>query len=67
MEQISALVTVKHLLQKNIKCRNLLENDAGGGSVAGAIAVSPLFSTLWKYLTWNGLDYDGKKRRVFEY
>ncbi|KAI3456684.1 hypothetical protein Pfo_013347 [Paulownia fortunei] len=37
-ESMAALVTVKHLLQKNIKCRNLLENDAGGGSVAGAIA-----------------------------
>ncbi|KAL1556052.1 nucleolar complex-associated protein 3 isoform X2 [Salvia divinorum] len=37
-ESMAALVTVKHLLQKNAKCRNLLENDAGGGSVAGAIA-----------------------------
>ncbi|KZV44350.1 nucleolar complex protein 3 [Dorcoceras hygrometricum] len=37
-ESIAALVTVKHILQKNDKCRNLLENDAGGGSVAGAIA-----------------------------
>ncbi|KAG8379515.1 hypothetical protein BUALT_Bualt07G0096600 [Buddleja alternifolia] len=37
-ESMAALVTVKHLLQKNVKCRNLLENDAGGGSVAGAIA-----------------------------
>ncbi|XWS10680.1 hypothetical protein CRYUN_Cryun38cG0018300 [Craigia yunnanensis] len=26
------------LLQKNVKCRNLLENDAGGGSVSGSIA-----------------------------
>ncbi|KAH6777143.1 binding protein [Perilla frutescens var. hirtella] len=37
-ESMAALVTVKQLLQKNAKCRNLLENDAGGGSVAGAIA-----------------------------
>ncbi|XP_057765273.1 nucleolar complex-associated protein 3-like [Salvia miltiorrhiza] len=37
-ESMAALVTVRHLLQKNAKCRNLLENDAGGGSVAGAIA-----------------------------
>lgn len=37
---LAALVTVKHLLQKNVKCRNLLENDAGGGSVSGPIAVS---------------------------
>lgn len=36
-----ALVTLKHLLQKNVKCRNLLENDAGGGSVSGPIAVNP--------------------------
>lgn len=37
-ESMSALVTLKHLLQKNVKCRNLLENDAGGGSVSGSIA-----------------------------
>lgn len=37
-ESMSALVTLKHLLQKNVKCRNLLENDAGGGSVSGPIA-----------------------------
>ncbi|CAH9148605.1 unnamed protein product [Cuscuta epithymum] len=37
-ESMAALVTLKHLLQKNVKCRNLLENDAGGGSVSGAIA-----------------------------
>ncbi|KAB1216922.1 hypothetical protein CJ030_MR4G016065 [Morella rubra] len=37
-ESMSALVTLRHLLQKNIKCRNLLENDAGGGSVSGTIA-----------------------------
>ncbi|ESQ27203.1 hypothetical protein EUTSA_v10018125mg [Eutrema salsugineum] len=39
-ESMSALVTVKNLLQRNVKCRNLLENDAGGGSVSGSIAVS---------------------------
>ncbi|XP_052189804.1 nucleolar complex-associated protein 3 isoform X2 [Diospyros lotus] len=37
-ESMAALVTVRHLLQKNVKCRNLLENDAGGGSVSGSIA-----------------------------
>ncbi|XP_059434002.1 nucleolar complex-associated protein 3-like [Corylus avellana] len=37
-EAMAALVTSKHLLQKNVKCRNLLENDAGGGSVSGTIA-----------------------------
>ncbi|KAL7217545.1 hypothetical protein ACSBR2_010911 [Camellia fascicularis] len=37
-ESMAALVSVKHLLQKNVKCRNLLENDAGGGSVSGPIA-----------------------------
>ncbi|XP_075481677.1 nucleolar complex-associated protein 3 isoform X1 [Primulina tabacum] len=37
-ESMAGLVTVKHLLQKNVKCRNLLENDAGGGSIAGAIS-----------------------------
>ncbi|KAE8679218.1 tetratricopeptide repeat-containing family protein [Hibiscus syriacus] len=37
-ESMSALVTLKQLLQKNVKCRNLLENDAGGGSVSGSIA-----------------------------
>ncbi|XP_028788879.1 nucleolar complex protein 3 homolog [Neltuma alba] len=36
-ESMAALVTVKHLLQKNVKCRNLLENDTGGGSIAGTI------------------------------
>ncbi|KAH6806494.1 binding protein [Perilla frutescens var. frutescens] len=37
-ESTAALVAVKHLLQKNAKCRNLLENDAGGGSAGGAVA-----------------------------
>ncbi|RVW89587.1 Nucleolar complex protein 3-like [Vitis vinifera] len=36
-ESMAALVTLKHLLQKNVKCRHLLENDAGGGSVLGSI------------------------------
>ncbi|KAJ6808298.1 nucleolar complex protein 3-like protein [Iris pallida] len=36
-EAISALVTLKHLLQKNSKCRCLLENDAGGGSLSGLV------------------------------
>ncbi|KAK7257069.1 hypothetical protein RIF29_30772 [Crotalaria pallida] len=36
-ESMAALVTVKNLLQKNVKCRSLLENDIGGGSVAGTI------------------------------
>lgn len=39
-ESFAALVTLKHLLLKNVKCRNLLENDAGGGSVSGSVAVS---------------------------
>ncbi|PIN10371.1 Protein involved in the nuclear export of pre-ribosome [Handroanthus impetiginosus] len=58
-ESMAALVTVKHLLLKNVNCRNLLDNDAGGGSVAGAIAkyqphaVDPnrsgaLASVLWE-------------------
>ncbi|CAL1409404.1 unnamed protein product [Linum trigynum] len=37
-ESMAALVTVRHLLLKNVKCRNLLENDAGGGSVSGIVA-----------------------------
>ncbi|KAK1440112.1 hypothetical protein QVD17_05937 [Tagetes erecta] len=37
-ECMAALVTLKHLLQKNVKCRDLLENDAGGGSLSGSIA-----------------------------
>ncbi|KAJ9139611.1 hypothetical protein P3X46_030329 [Hevea brasiliensis] len=37
-ESMAALVTLKYLLQKNVKCRNLLENDAGGGSVSGFVA-----------------------------
>ncbi|KAG6499254.1 nucleolar complex protein 3 homolog isoform X1 [Zingiber officinale] len=37
-EAMAALVTLKHLLQKNSKCRNLLENDAGGGSLSGLVS-----------------------------
>ncbi|KAL2897207.1 Nucleolar complex protein 3-like protein [Bienertia sinuspersici] len=36
-ESMAALVTVKNLLQKNIKCRYMLENDVGGGSVSGSV------------------------------
>ncbi|KAJ7948944.1 Nucleolar complex protein 3 like [Quillaja saponaria] len=44
-ESMAALVTVKHLLQKNMKCRNMLENDAGGGSVSGYIAKYQPYAT----------------------
>ncbi|XP_010417534.1 PREDICTED: nucleolar complex protein 3 homolog isoform X1 [Camelina sativa] len=44
-ESMSALVTLKILLQKNVKCRNLLENDAGGGSVSGSIAKYQPYAT----------------------
>ncbi|CAL0328831.1 unnamed protein product [Lupinus luteus] len=44
-ESMAALVTVKNLLQKNVKCRNLLENDTGGGSVAGTIPKYLPYST----------------------
>ncbi|CAA0342441.1 unnamed protein product [Arabidopsis thaliana] len=44
-ESMSALVTLKTLLQKNVKCRNLLENDAGGGSVSGSIAKYQPYAT----------------------
>ncbi|CAN6289116.1 unnamed protein product [Urochloa humidicola] len=37
-EAIAALVTLKHLLQKNSKCRNMLENDSGGGSLSSLVA-----------------------------
>ncbi|KAJ8750448.1 hypothetical protein K2173_015587 [Erythroxylum novogranatense] len=37
-ESMAALVTLKHLVQKNVKCRNLLENDSGGGSISGSVA-----------------------------
>ncbi|CAM0873273.1 unnamed protein product [Alopecurus aequalis] len=35
---LTALITLKHLLQKNTKCRNMLENDAGGGSLSSLVA-----------------------------
>ncbi|KGN44277.1 nucleolar complex protein 3 homolog [Cucumis sativus] len=44
-ESLAALVTVRHLLLKNVKCRNLLENDAGGGSVSGSIAKYQPYAT----------------------
>ncbi|KAL2328637.1 hypothetical protein Fmac_022064 [Flemingia macrophylla] len=44
-DSMAALVTVKHLLQKNVKCRNLLENDIGGGSVSGTIPKYLPYST----------------------
>uniref|UniRef100_A0A7C8Z503 CCAAT-binding factor domain-containing protein n=1 Tax=Opuntia streptacantha TaxID=393608 RepID=A0A7C8Z503_OPUST len=37
-ESMAALVTVKNLLQKNVKCRYMLENDVGGGSLSGSVA-----------------------------
>ncbi|KAL5710660.1 hypothetical protein ACHQM5_021196 [Ranunculus cassubicifolius] len=37
-EAMAALVTLRELLLKNAKCRNLLENDAGGGSLSGSVA-----------------------------
>ncbi|KAL6598217.1 hypothetical protein ACP70R_046382 [Stipagrostis hirtigluma subsp. patula] len=37
-EAIAALITLKHLLQKNSKCRNMLENDSGGGSLSCLVA-----------------------------
>ncbi|XP_078437025.1 binding protein [Wolffia australiana] len=36
-EAMPALVTVRHLLLRNPKCRNLLENDPGGGSLSGLV------------------------------
>ncbi|KFK42308.1 hypothetical protein AALP_AA2G239000 [Arabis alpina] len=44
-ESMSALVTLKILLQRNVKCRNLLENDAGGGSVSGSISKYQPYAT----------------------
>uniref|UniRef100_A0A0E0HRC3 Nucleolar complex protein 3 homolog n=1 Tax=Oryza nivara TaxID=4536 RepID=A0A0E0HRC3_ORYNI len=37
-EAMAALITLKHLLQKNSKCRNMLENDSGGGSLSCLVA-----------------------------
>ncbi|XP_020571327.1 nucleolar complex protein 3 homolog isoform X2 [Phalaenopsis equestris] len=36
-EAMAALVTLKHLLLRNSKCRSLLENDPGGGSLSGLV------------------------------
>lgn len=44
-ETMAALVTVKSLLQKNVKCRYMLENDVGGGSLSGFIVKYQPFST----------------------
>ncbi|KAL7593854.1 hypothetical protein Lser_V15G35417 [Lactuca serriola] len=44
-ESMAALVTLKHLLQKNVKCRDLLENDVGGGSLSGSIAKYQPYAT----------------------
>ncbi|KAK7262342.1 hypothetical protein RJT34_29910 [Clitoria ternatea] len=44
-DSMAALVTVRHLLQKNVKCRNLLENDIGGGSVSGTVPKYQPYST----------------------
>jgi hypothetical protein len=35
----AALVTVRQLLQRYSKCRSILDNDGGGGSVGGNVAV----------------------------
>ncbi|XP_006660073.1 nucleolar complex protein 3 homolog [Oryza brachyantha] len=37
-EAMAALITLKHLLQRNSKCRNMLENDSGGGSLSCLVA-----------------------------
>ncbi|PKU71463.1 nucleolar complex protein 3 homolog [Dendrobium catenatum] len=58
-EGMAALVTLKYLLLRNSKCRNLLENDPGGGSLSGLVvkynadATDPhlsgaLASVLWE-------------------
>ncbi|KAI9161375.1 hypothetical protein LWI28_016783 [Acer negundo] len=44
-EAMAALVTLKNLLMRNVKCRNLLENDAGGGSVSGSISIYHPYAT----------------------
>nr|XP_043622694.1 nucleolar complex protein 3 homolog [Erigeron canadensis] len=44
-ESMAALVTVKHLLQKNVKCRDLLENDPGGGSLSGSVSKYQPYAT----------------------
>ncbi|XP_021774492.1 nucleolar complex protein 3 homolog [Chenopodium quinoa] len=44
-ESMAALVTAKNLLQKNFKCRYMLENDVGGGSVSGSVAIYQPYSS----------------------
>eukprot|EP00246_Nothoceros_aenigmaticus_P012066 TRINITY_DN3570_c0_g1_i1.p1 TRINITY_DN3570_c0_g1~~TRINITY_DN3570_c0_g1_i1.p1 ORF type:complete len:208 (-),score=18.53 TRINITY_DN3570_c0_g1_i1:47-649(-) len=39
------MVTARHLLHRNKKCRNILENDGGGGAVGGTIAMFQLDGT----------------------
>ncbi|KAJ3698354.1 hypothetical protein LUZ61_002059 [Rhynchospora tenuis] len=57
-EAMAALATLKQLLQKNTKCRSLLENDAGGGSISGLIvkyqpeAVDPYLSGALASVLW---------------
>lgn len=57
-EAMMALVTVKNLLHKYSKCRNLLENDGGGGSVGGTVAkyqpdaVDPELSGALSSILW---------------
>lgn len=57
-EAMAALVTLKHLLQKNSKCRNLLENDGGGGSLSGLVvkyqpeATDPNLSGAFASVLW---------------
>ncbi|KAJ3694073.1 hypothetical protein LUZ60_009553 [Juncus effusus] len=57
-EAMSALVTLRLLLQKNTKCRNLLENDAGGGSLSGLVvkyqpeATDPYLSGALASVLW---------------
>ncbi|XP_072978167.1 nucleolar complex-associated protein 3 [Typha angustifolia] len=57
-EAMAALVTLTHLLQKNSKCRNLLENDAGGGSLSGLVvkyqpeATDPYLSGALASVLW---------------
>lgn len=38
-EAMAALVTVRQLLQRYSKCRSILDNDGGGGSVGGNVAM----------------------------
>ncbi|KAJ4813085.1 Nucleolar complex 3-like protein [Rhynchospora pubera] len=57
-EAMAALATLKQLLQKNTKCRSLLENDAGGGSISGLVvkyqpeATDPYLSGALASVLW---------------